>query len=91
MINLGASAFGVAMQPNGRFIYFAAGNEVLAYSVTSTGTLKAIQGSPFLTPGATSLSAISVSPSGKFLSPLSPATFATGKAPGSTVVTETLR
>ena len=77
------------MQPNGRFIYFAAGNEVLAYSVT--GTLKAIQGSPFLTPGATSLSAISVSPSGKFLSPLSPATFATGKAPGSTVVTETLK
>jgi len=72
MINLGASAFGVAMHPNGRFIYFAAGNEVLAYSVTSTGTLKAIQGSPFLTPGATSLSAISVSPSGKFLSPYLP-------------------
>jgi 6-phosphogluconolactonase len=67
MINLGASAFGVATHPNGQFIYFAAGNEVLAYSVTSTGTLKAIQGSPFLTPGASSLWPITVSPSGKFL------------------------
>src|SRR3982074_1521835 len=67
MINLGASAFGVTTHPNGQFIYFAAGNEVLAYSVTSTGTLKAIQGSPFLTPGATNLSAIGVAPSGKFL------------------------
>ena len=67
MINLGAEAFGVAMHPNGQFSYFAAGNEVLAYSVTSTGTLKAIQGSPFLTPSATNLSAIGVAPSGKFL------------------------
>jgi 6-phosphogluconolactonase (cycloisomerase 2 family) len=40
---------------------------VLAYSVTPTGTVKAIQGSPFLTTGATNLSAITVSPSGKVL------------------------
>jgi 6-phosphogluconolactonase (cycloisomerase 2 family) len=57
----------LSRHPSGRFIYFAAANEVLAYSVTPTGTLKAIQGSPFLTPGATNLSAITVSPSGKVL------------------------
>lgn len=67
LVSPSASADGLTVHPNGRFIYFSAGTEVLAYTIEANGTLKVIRGSPFAAPGATNLSAIAVSPSGKFL------------------------
>lgn len=55
------------MHPNGKFIYFSAANEVLAYSINANGTLKRITSSPFAAPGTSNLAAIAVSPSGKLL------------------------
>jgi 6-phosphogluconolactonase (cycloisomerase 2 family) len=60
----GASAVSVAVDPSGRFVYVAA-TLIYAYTLSPSGSLTAITGSPF-TGGANPVS-LAVDPSGKFL------------------------
>jgi 6-phosphogluconolactonase (cycloisomerase 2 family) len=67
-IVLAGSAGGIAVSPDGKFLYMSASSGVFAYSVNqTTAELTPLPGSPFATAGFLESEEIAVSPDGKFL------------------------
>ena len=63
----GPSGISAVTHPNGRFIYSGGYGVLQCFSVQEDGSLRPLPGSPYSVPGASNLTSISLSPSGKTL------------------------
>src|ERR1700730_16326790 len=63
----GAGGITAVTHPNGRFIYSGGYGVLRGFSVHGDGSLRPLPGAPYSVPGASNLTSISLSPSGKTL------------------------